>query len=100
MLNDNRPSAKSLIDILEEEKDLVQQINVVNDLIKKQSDRRVELLMCFTCEGDYEDERSYLAYLQNDIDRLNAEKFELKDKLADTHRELAYYLKYSILKGE
>lgn len=93
MLNDNRPSAKSLINILEEERDLIQQINVLNDLIKKQSDRRVELLMCFTCEGDYEDERSYLAYLQNDIDRLNAEKFELQRKLAVTRGELASYIK-------
>ena len=100
MLNDNRSSAKSLINILEEERDLIQQINVLNDLIKKQSDRRVELLMCFTCEGDYEDERSYLAYLQNDIDRLNAEKFELQEKLVGIRRELAGYIKYNILKGE
>lgn len=91
---------KCLLDILEEERDLVQQIDVLNDLIKKQSDRRVELLMRFTCEGDYEDERSYLAYLQNDIDRLNAEKFKLQAKLVGVRRELAGYIKHNILKGE
>ena len=91
---------KCLLDILEEERSLVRDINILSDRIKIISDRRVELLMSFTSDKEYEYERHYLAHLQDDIDRNNAEKLKLQAKLAVTRRELANYIKYDILKGE
>ena len=85
---------KALIDILEEERDLVQKIDTLSSHIKLISDRRVELLMRFTPEADYNYERSYLAYLQKDIDRMNAEKFTYQEKLVNTRRELSGYINY------
>lgn len=91
---------KCLLDILKEERDLIREIDRLTDHIRLISDRRVELLMRFTCEADYEDERSYLAHLQEEIDRKNTEKFELQEKLVSVRRELAGYIKHNILKGE
>lgn len=84
---------KCLLDILEEERDLIREIDTKNIAVRLISDRRVELLMRFTCEADYEYERHYLAHLQEEIDRKNEEKFELQRKLAITRRELASYIK-------
>lgn len=88
---------KCLLDILEEERRLVQDIDTLSDHIKLISDRRIELLMRCVCEADFEDERHYLAHLQEDIDRMNEEKLAYKKRFMDTRRELADYIKRNIL---
>lgn len=93
---------KALLDILEGERNLVQNIDALSDHIKFTSDRRIELLMRCMCEVDLEYERHYLAHLQEDIDRMNEGKLACQKRLADTHHELADYIKRNIfvLKGE
>lgn len=85
---------KSLLDILEAERNLVNRINNYSKLIKSTSDARIKLLM----ERDditYPD--SYLVDMQNDIDSLNAFKFTCQEELAEIRRELKYYYRRHIL---
>lgn len=88
---------KCLLDILEEERNLIQHIDMLSDHIKSTSDRRIELLMRDMCELDLEYERHYLAYLQGDIDRMNEEKLTYQKRLVTIRRELADYIKHNIL---
>lgn len=90
---------KALIDILVEEQELVREIDDVSRSIEEISDHRISVLM------NYDDLThtilsTYIRHLQTEIDRLNAEKFEFQAKLVGIRRELADYIKYSILKGE
>lgn len=85
---------KCLLDILEEERRVVQHIDTLSDHIKLISDRRIELLMRVTCEADFEDERNYLAHLQENIDRMNEERLAYQKRLVNIRRELNGYLSY------
>lgn len=83
---------KCLLDILEEERRVVQDIDTLSDHIKLISDRRIELLMRDTYDLEYE--RHYLAHLQEDIDRMNEEKLAYQKRLVGIRRELNGYLSY------
>lgn len=83
---------KCLLDILEEERRIVQHIDTLSDHIKVTSDRRIELLMRDTYDLEYE--RHYLAHLQEDIDRMNEEKLAYQKRLVNIRRELNGYLRY------
>lgn len=87
---------KCLLDILEEERRIVQHIDTLSDHIKFTSDRRIELLMQLQCmcEADLEYERHYLAHLQEDIDRMNEEKLAYQKRLVTIRGELNGYLSY------
>lgn len=88
---------KCLIDILDREMVLVRDINNLKAHAEDHSKYRVGLLIT---NNDLALIGPYLKHLKSEIDRINAERFELQEKLAEIRRELANYIKYTILRGE
>lgn len=83
---------KCLLDILEEERGLVRNIDRLNDGIKILGDRLIS-------EIDY-DTADYIDHLLKEIDRMTDEKLCLNEKLEMVQCEMANYINRIIKKGE
>lgn len=82
---------KALIDILLEEKELIKEIAVLEDTVKRTSERRIFILMNTT---DLDLDKQYIKHLQREIDAMNNRKFDCKQQLEEVRRSIAGYFKY------
>jgi len=81
---------RSLIDLLEDEKDLVDSIHDMQQRVKSTSDYRISILMnCPDCDARTKD----LARLQIEIDNTNNSISDYKMALEDVRKKLSSYIK-------